>query len=378
MHSRPMAGKRRVRNNLIIWAVVAIVGISCLVRVGLPALDGAPRPAASTTSTGGSVAVFFTSSELVYPDVARNRTPPAAERALLADIEAARRSIDAALYEYNLDSVAEALARAQRRGVRVRLALDRENLDEPEMAKWAGVVEQVGIPISWQDSNAFLHSKFVIVDERLVWTGSWNATTNDTYRNNNNLLRISVAPLVQNYLVEFAEMAEGSFSNDKQAQTPNPQVRLGAATIENYFAPREPVQPHVVAAIERAQRSVEFLAFSYTDDATAEAMLARQRAGVTVRGVMENRNAEGTGSEYGRLRQNGAAVFTDGNCYTMHHKVIIVDERVVIAGSYNFTGRAEEINDENLLIIDDPLIAQAYHEEFERVYRQAQSPLRCG
>jgi phosphatidylserine/phosphatidylglycerophosphate/cardiolipin synthase-like enzyme len=61
----------------------------------------------------------------------------------------------------------------------------------------------------------------------------------------------------------------------------------------------------------------------------------------------------------------------------MHHKVIIIDRRVVITGSYNFTGRAEEVNDENVLIIDHPGIAEAYMAEFERVYAQAQSPPRC-
>jgi phosphatidylserine/phosphatidylglycerophosphate/cardiolipin synthase-like enzyme len=61
----------------------------------------------------------------------------------------------------------------------------------------------------------------------------------------------------------------------------------------------------------------------------------------------------------------------------MHHKVMILDQRVVITGSYNFTRRAEEVNDENLLIIEDPGLARAFAEEFTRVYRQARVPTRC-
>jgi len=61
----------------------------------------------------------------------------------------------------------------------------------------------------------------------------------------------------------------------------------------------------------------------------------------------------------------------------MHHKVIVIDERIVITGSYNFTSRAERTNDENLLIIDDPSLTAAYLAEFERVFEQANNPTRC-
>jgi phosphatidylserine/phosphatidylglycerophosphate/cardiolipin synthase-like enzyme len=77
------------------------------------------------------------------------------------------------------------------------------------------------------------------------------------------------------------------------------------------------------------------------------------------------------------LRQGGVDVLEDGNCYILHHKVIIIDERTVITGSYNFTNSAERDNDENLVIVDDPNLARAYLDEFERVYAQAQAPARC-
>ncbi|NTV62694.1 MAG: DUF1669 domain-containing protein, partial [Oscillochloris sp.] len=274
--------------------------------------------------------------------------------------------------------IAQALVRAKTRGVQVRLALDRENLDDPVMAKWAGSVQDADISVSWQETDAFLHSKFVIVDRRVVWMGSWNATINDTYRNNNNLLRITVPEIVANYEAEFAQMATGDFGSKKSAQTPSPLVQLSSGQIENYFSPQDGVREQIVKRITQAKQSVAFLAFSFTSDEIGDAMIARQAAGVAVRGVFERRNAEGTGSEYARLRKGNVDVLIDGNCYTMHHKVIIIDQRFVITGSYNFTGRAEDINDENLVIIDSPEIAALYMEEFERVYQKAQNPQACG
>jgi phosphatidylserine/phosphatidylglycerophosphate/cardiolipin synthase-like enzyme len=334
-----------------------------------------PRPA--VIAAQGAIAVFFTTPELVYPDVPRGRIAPAHERALLADIAAARSSIELASFEYNLDSLAAALSRAQARGVTVHLALDRESLAHPLMAKWAGVVEDGGVTLRWQESSGFLHSKFVIIDRRVVWTGSWNPTRNDTYRNNNNLLRISDPALVANYSAEFAQMAGGAFGGAKRRQTPNPLLQLGATRVENYFSPHEKARARIVALIGQAQTRIEVLAFSFTDDAIGAAMIERHSAGVPVQVVFEARNANGVGSEFALLHAHGLDVHKDGNCYTMHHKVIIIDRRIVITGSYNFTARAEDVNDENLLIISDATLAAAYAAEFARVYAQARNPPRC-
>ncbi|MGB9738750.1 MAG: phospholipase [Chloroflexus aggregans] len=351
-------------------------GIIDLRRFGLdPTTFGIETPPQPDRS--GEITVYFTTPYLVYPDVPRNRVTPPFLQDILQDITNARQSIDLATFEYTLQPLAEALATAHRRGVKVRAALDRESLEDPVDAKFAGILEDAGISISWEDTQAFLHSKFIIIDNQIVWTGSWNATINDTYRNNNNLLRITIPSLVENYRVEFAEMAAGRFGNSKQAVTPFSRITTPQATIENYFTPRERPAARIVEIINGARRSVRFMAFSFTSDAIAGAMIARRQAGVMVQGVFERRNADGTGSEFALLRDNGIEVLADGNCYTMHHKVIIIDDRIVITGSYNFTARAERTNDENLLIIDDPVLAAAYLTEFERVFTQAQNPLRC-
>ncbi|WP_322821743.1 phospholipase D-like domain-containing protein [Chloroflexus sp.] len=382
-HKPPSSRPYRLNRTQIIllFLILALgylinAGIIDLRRFGLdPALFGIetqPKPDVS-----GDIAVYFTTPSLVYPDVPRNRVTPPFLRDMLTDIANARQSIDLATFEYTLQPLAEALVAAHQRGVQVRLALDRESLEDPVDAKFAGIIEEGRIPISWEETTAFLHSKFIIIDNRIVWTGSWNVTINDTYRNNNNLLRITIPSIVENYRVEFAEMAAGRFGNSKQATTPHTRITTGQATIENYFTPRERPAARIVEVITNARRSVVFMAFSFTSDEIAGAMINRQQAGIPVRGVFEQRNAEGIGSEFGPLREAGVEVLTDGNCYTMHHKVIVVDERIVITGSYNFTSRAERTNDENLLIIEDPVLAAAYLGEFERVFSQAQNPTRC-
>jgi phosphatidylserine/phosphatidylglycerophosphate/cardiolipin synthase-like enzyme len=56
----------------------------------------------------------------------------------------------------------------------------------------------------------------------------------------------------------------------------------------------------------------------------------------------------------------------------MHHKVLIIDERIVVTGSYNFSASAEKRNDENTLVIHNPEVAALFLAEYERVYATAQ------
>ena len=74
-----------------------------------------------------------------------------------------------------------------------------------------------------------------------------------------------------------------------------------------------------------------------------------------------------------RRRLPNLQVRTDGNPYIMHHKVVIIDGRTVVFGSHNFTDSANDSNDENLLIIHDPVVAGQFREEFERVWAAAEA-----
>jgi phosphatidylserine/phosphatidylglycerophosphate/cardiolipin synthase-like enzyme len=71
------------------------------------------------------------------------------------------------------------------------------------------------------------------------------------------------------------------------------------------------------------------------------------------------------------LFENGIDVRLDGNPRGMHHKVILIDERIVITGSYNFSNNAKTRNDENTLIIHNPEMVALFREEFERVWEEA-------
>lgn len=217
-----------------------------------------------------------------------------------------------------------------------------------------------------------MHNKFVVADGEAVWTGSFNATDNCSFRNNNNGLLIRSSQLAQNYAAEFAEMFEQhSFGPRSPAATPNPHVSLAGAELFNYFAPEDDVPPKIIHYLDDAKRSIHFMAFSFTDSTIGNAMIRSQQRGVAVEGVIETRNAGSKGSQRDHLAASGIPVLADGNNYVMHHKVIVIDGTWTITGSYNFTGSAAHDNDENVLVIENAEVARMFEQEYQRVKRMA-------
>jgi len=124
--------------------------------------------------------------------------------------------------------------------------------------------------------------------------------------------------------------------------------------------------------LSEAEKSIYFLAFSFTSNELGEIVRTKAEAGLDIKGVMDKEQvASNTGTEYDPFRQAGLDVRIDGNDGQMHHKVFIVDEKIVVLGSYNFSKAAEERNDENILIIYNEAIAKFFVQEFERVYAHA-------
>ncbi|MCS7095077.1 MAG: phospholipase D family protein [Thaumarchaeota archaeon] len=129
----------------------------------------------------------------------------------------------------------------------------------------------------------------------------------------------------------------------------------------------------IVDSIDRANSSVLVAIFSFTRDDIANALVRAHNRGIDVRVIIERTRINESGSEYLRLKNNGVNVRLDGNPDLMHHKFIVIDGQIVITGSYNFSGAAEDRNDENLIVIVSARVASQYTSEFERIWRAATS-----
>ncbi len=291
------------------------------------------------------------------------------DQPLSAAIDAARLSVDAAVYSFSLHNVRDALIRAQRRGVVVRVVMESDNIDGPDPQE----LKDAGIPLLGDRRQGTMHNKFFVIDRSEVWTGSMNPTGSGAYDQNNNLLRIRSSEVAQDYEAEFNEMfVDDVFGPEAGKPTPKPNVTLGGAQLWIYFSPDDHVQPALVQLLDQAKSSIHFLAYSFTADPLGEAIRRRAADGITVAGVMDaDQVKSNVGTEFDAFRAAGLDVRLDGNPDAMHEKVMIIDEQTVVTGSYNFTNSAATTNDENVVVIRDPGLASAYLQEFQRVYALA-------
>ena len=301
----------------------------------------------------------------------------------------AKKTIDVTSFDLNLPSVVNALVDAKKRGVAVRVVTDETNGTQTLKASDSASGEQedtlktfsdAGIPVvDGGRSNGLMHNKMIIVDGATLFMGSWNMSYNDTFRNDNNLLKITDKTLIANYQAKFNELfVDKRFGTKAKVGAQTQQLTIDGTPVANYFSPVDEVVDKLVAQVNGAQHSIKFMMFTFTQKDITNAMIARSKAGVQVEGVIENRGAS----------QGSAPVFScahvpaklDGNKYTMHHKVVIIDDKTVITGSFNFTQTANDANDDNVLIIDSPAVATLYNQEFDKVYGQAkdQSGVDCS
>lgn len=126
--------------------------------------------------------------------------------------------------------------------------------------------------------------------------------------------------------------------------------------------------------ISRANESIHVMIYGFTLDALADALISAAKRGVEVKVLIEAESAGWKGSEHEKLIAHGIDVKLDSNPGLMHHKVMIIDGRIVVTGSYNWTWSAERDNDENILVVEDPGLATIYEKEFQRLWGQGITP----
>src|SRR5688572_5592793 len=378
--------------------VIIILGIYYFLtgnnnRVSVP---GTPT-VVSPTTTATATAIIPTSVnasgawwEVYFADPVNINNPEdwqgSIEGRLIEKINAAQTSIHIASFEFNLTPVAEALIAARQRGVDVRWVTDDEHgLEadvEPDHGHFA-MLQEAGIEVRSDTRSALMHNKFWIFDGQIVWTGSTNITENGVFDQDNNVIVIQSPELAAIYEREFQEMWDGQFGPRSPSTLDEQVVTVDGSRIVVVFTSEDPaLENAIVPIVQSATTSVRFLTFSFTDFPLADAMSQRFKAGVDVAGVFEKFGSETEAAELRTLMCRSVPVKQDGNSGFLHHKVIVIDERIVITGSMNYSTNAEENNDENVIIIDNAEIARLYLQEFERVWNLAEDPevetIACG
>src|SRR5690348_14202943 len=130
--------------------------------------------------------------------------------------------------------------------------------------------------------------------------------------------------------------------------------------VQVYFSPHGGATEAVAAALAQATNEVYVQAYSFTSAPIARALVDAARRKVKVQVILDKSQRTEKYSEADFLRNEGIATVIDAEHAIAHNKIMIIDGYLVLTGSFNFTKAAEENNAENLLLINDPLLAKRY------------------
>ncbi len=143
-------------------------------------------------------------------------------------------------------------------------------------------------------------------------------------------------------------------------------LTVSAQNWQVFFSPGGGCTRAVVEQLNSAKSNVLVQAYSFTSAPIAKALVNAANRGVNV-SVLLDRSQETeryTSATY--LLNNEISPLIDHQHAIAHNKVMIIDQHIVITGSFNFTKAAEEKNAENVLVIDNMELANKYAENWQK------------
>ncbi len=301
-------------------------------------------------------------------------------------VAGARQTLRVAVQELDSRTIADAILAARARGVRVQVILEGDYLVEARLSQdpWmaAGDHEEnrvihsallrAGVDVITDLNPAIFHQKFVVRDAgestAAVLTGSTNFTRTDTGTNpaggtvaGNNLNHVVVLhgqSAGDQYLAEFTRLRSGTFGDLHERHEPRPrEFRLGRMRIKPLFAPRHGPEMEIMKQMLKAADRVDFAMFTFAQSSGIDdTMIGVVNSGTTIRGVLDRTQGAQTWAATQPLKDAGVDLYknTSGTgVRKIHHKLMVIDQRLTIVGSFNYTAPATTLNDENIIVLGD-------------------------
>lgn len=264
-------------------------------------------------------------------------------RTLLAAIDGAQQSVVLAVYTLTDVQVIEALKRRAKAGVAVTVVVDAKA--SPKARKQLGPL----VTTIRRSPEGLMHLKVLVIDGSQVWIGSANMTF-DSLRTHGNLIGAVEHPQLAQ---EIKERLLG-LPQSGQASPARPiSFSLAGQQGELWFLPSaDQAVERLLQLIDSAQKTVRVAMFTWTHSELTRAVVRAHRRGVQVEAVIDRRQGQGAGAETVYLLKGaGIPVSLSRGDGLLHHKMLLVDEEVLVNGSANWTRSAFARNDDCFMIL---------------------------
>lgn len=316
-----------------------------------------------------SIKIFLTDfTKVLKPSSTCNTTVC---RCLVDEINKAQNSIDFAIYGYTkIPAIQNALDNAQKRGVKVRFVYDLDS-NGKNIYPDTNYLSKIILNNQHDFTNAIMHDKFFIFDNKKVFTGSANISNTDMSGFNSNVVILINSEKIANiYEKEFEQMYNDRF-HKKKRKIKDKEVNLNGTEFEFYFSPKDDaITEHIVPLIDNAHKYVYIPAFLVTHKKLTQSLINASERGVSIKLILDATNTHVGASKLKLFRQHHIQAKTENLAGKLHSKSIIIDDTYTIIGSMNFSKGGESENDENLVIIKDKNIAIFYKTFFQYLWRR--------
>ncbi len=146
--------------------------------------------------------------------------------------------------------------------------------------------------------------------------------------------------------------------------------------IQAYFSPGGGCTEALVGKINASGRSIYVQAYSFTSVPIADALIAARDRGVDVQVIVDRSQKTATGSQASRLVKANVPLWYDCIHAIAHNKIMVIDDMIVVGGSFNYTSSAEHKNAENMTVTMSPALASIYKANwiFHREHSEVAGP----
>ena len=275
-----------------------------------------------------------------------------------------------AIQEIDSQDIAEALIEARKRKVLVKIVIEQDYLRQSPARKYpfkpGGGTEEnrklhdailrTNIDVKVDYNTSIFHQKFMVRDGQSVLTGSTNFTKTGTSANLNHVIIIHDENIAKIYSREFREIQKGHFGKLNEGHDPYPpQAIVSNVPVRVLFAPDHSPEMEIMKQMLKARHRIDFAIFTFSKSSGIDdTMIVRAQGGIAIRGIMDGMMANQKWAATHPVHKAGAKLYTVRKSNTLnklHHKLMVLDSRVIIAGSFNYTGPANMLNDENIIMI---------------------------
>lgn len=303
--------------------------------------------------------------------------PDDLEVAILNFIDGAKLTLDIAVQELELETIAERLVRLSTAGIRIRVVvegdylIEDEALPEPfeahgpkeENRRLFAALHRAGVDARLDYNAKIFHQKFIVRDGKSVLTGSTNFTPTGVINNLNHLVIVNDRKVAREYSREFKRVWSGEFGrrNFRAPKAPG-EFLVDGVRVKVLFAPDHNPEMEIMKQMLKARERIDFAIFTFSKSSGIDdTMIARAEAGLSVRGLFDSGQGNQDWAASKGLAAAGAEIYLGkrgkgkkpGKLGKVHHKLMVIDGHTIIAGSFNYTRPANTLNDENIIVIGD-------------------------